>query len=250
MSTIDPDDLIVYPGSPLGRWLAGAFAAALVLAAILAVWAEPYFVLDRVRDAERRDDEAKLRELVASSLIGEPLHLMLAAVKPRPGRRVEQRYESFSRFAVSARREGAGGGAAGALTLVLERRGLSWWLVGARGAVPWAVGSLPGEPLAPREDGLPAFGQYVHVDSLPQPVERAAPAYPEAARRAGVEGLVTVQALVDRQGAVREVRVLKSIPMLDSAAVRSVRRWRFKPASAEGKPTAVWVAVPVRFTLH
>lgn len=250
MSTIDPDDVIVYAGSPLGRWLAGAFIVALLLAALLAVWAEPYFVLDRVRAAERRGDEAKLRELVASSLIGDPLRLMLAAVKPRPGRRVEQRYESFSRFVVSARRLGAGQDPAGTLTLVLERRGLSWWLVAARGALPWAVGSLPGEPLAPRPDGLPRFGQYVYVDELPVPIERAAPVYPEAARQAGVQGLVTVQALVDSAGVVRETRVVRSIPALDSAAVESVRRWRFKPATANGRPTAVWVAVPVQFTLR
>lgn len=250
MSTIDPDDVIVYPGNPIGRWLAGAFSVALVLAALLAVWAEPYFVLDRVRSAERRGDEAKLREMVASSLIGENLRLMLAAVKPRPGRRVEQRYDGFARFLVSARRAGAGDDPSGSLTLVLERRGLSWWLVEARGAIPWAVGHLPGEPLAPRPDGLPRFGEYVYVDELPVPVERAAPAYPEAALRAGIQGLVTVQALVDSAGRVRETRVVRSIPALDSAAVESVRRWRFKPATANGRPTAVWVAVPVQFTLH
>ena len=37
---------------------------------------------------------------------------------------------------------------------------------------------------------------------------------------------------------------------LDDYAVGAVRQWRFKPAMARGKPVAVWVALPVKFTLH
>jgi len=49
---------------------------------------------------------------------------------------------------------------------------------------------------------------------------------------------------------VRATRVLKSIPQLDAAAVRAVRKWRFQPALSDGKPVVVWVAVPVKFSLH
>jgi protein TonB len=56
--------------------------------------------------------------------------------------------------------------------------------------------------------------------------------------------------LVGKDGFVKDTRVVKSIPELDDAAVASVRQWRFNPAYANGAPVAVWVAVPVKFSLH
>ena len=96
---------------------------------------------------------------------------------------------------------------------------------------------------------LPAFGEYVHIEELPEAIVRVAPRYPDDWGK-GVEGTVMVQALVLRDGTVGATRIVKSIPMLDEAAAASVRQWRFKPAMAKGQPVAVWVAVPVKFTLH
>lgn len=96
---------------------------------------------------------------------------------------------------------------------------------------------------------LPKFGEYVFVEELPEPLEREKPIYPEAARRANIEGTVVVQALVGKDGRVKNTLVVKSIPQLDDAAVASVVHWVFKPASAKGKPVAVWVAIPVGFRL-
>jgi len=90
----------------------------------------------------------------------------------------------------------------------------------------------------------------VYVDELPEALVRVPPEYPDLAREAGVSGTVMVQALVGRDGTVRDTRVVKSIPMLDAVAVRAVRQWTFKPARAEGKPVAVWVGIPVKFSLH
>jgi TonB family protein len=101
-----------------------------------------------------------------------------------------------------------------------------------------------------RDDGLPAFGEYVYVEELPGAVWKTTPEYPAAARQAGVEGTVMVQALVDGDGRVADTRVVKSIPLLDPAAVECVLRWRFKPASANGRPVAVWIAIPVKFSLR
>ena len=97
---------------------------------------------------------------------------------------------------------------------------------------------------------LPKFGDYVHVTELPEAIEKAAPAYPDAARQAGVSGTVMVQVLVLADGSVADTRVVKSIPPLDDAAVSCVRKWRFKPARNAQGPTAVWVGIPVTFTLH
>jgi len=108
----------------------------------------------------------------------------------------------------------------------------------------------PGPPPAtPREDGLPAYGEYVYVEELPEAIEKFAPDYPDEARENRIEGTVIVQALVGRDGRVKETRVRESVPALDAAAVAAISRWTFKPAKTRGEPVAVWVAVPVKFTL-
>lgn len=103
--------------------------------------------------------------------------------------------------------------------------------------------------LVPACASLPKQGDHAHVDALPQVTERAAALYPDAARSKGIQGTVLLTALVDRQGRVADVKVTKSIPELDAAAREAVRRWRFRPARSWGRPVAVWVTLPVKFTL-
>ncbi len=100
------------------------------------------------------------------------------------------------------------------------------------------------------EDELPKYGEYVYVEELPEAITKVTPQYPDIAREASVDGTVMIQALVGRDGQVKDTRIVKSIPMLDAAAVAAVRQWVFKPALSNNKPVAVWVAVPMKFTLH
>jgi urate oxidase len=100
------------------------------------------------------------------------------------------------------------------------------------------------------DDTLPNFGEYVYVEELPEAVGKVEAVYPPEARKAGVDGTVMVQAFVGKDGRVHGTKVVKSIPMLDDAAVAAVRQWVFKPALSKGAPVAVWVAVPVKFSLH
>ncbi len=102
----------------------------------------------------------------------------------------------------------------------------------------------------PGDDELPRFGEYVYVEELPEAITKAQPVYPDLAREAGVDGTVMVQALVGKDGKVKDTRIVKSIAMLDGAAVAAVKQWVFKPALSNNKPVAVWVAVPVKFSLH
>ena len=104
--------------------------------------------------------------------------------------------------------------------------------------------------VAPPSDDLPQFGEYVYVEELPEAITKVKPDYPDIAREAGVDGVVLVQALVGKDGKVKDVRVVKPIPMLNDAAIAAVRQWVFKPALSNNKPVAVWVAVPVRFSLQ
>lgn len=98
--------------------------------------------------------------------------------------------------------------------------------------------------------GLPRLGEYVYVEELPEAIERVPPDYPEWARTKGISGTVAVQALIGKDGRVLDTHVTVSIPELDDYAVAAVKQWRFNPARSKGQPMAVWVTIPVKFTLH
>lgn len=82
-------------------------------------------------------------------------------------------------------------------------------------------------------------------------LDNPSPAYPLAARRRGQEGVVRIEALVDRDGRVRESRVKtpSGTVDLDESALSTVRRWRFIPAKSGDEPVEAWVTVPIRFQL-
>ncbi|MDL2123982.1 MAG: energy transducer TonB [Deltaproteobacteria bacterium] len=77
------------------------------------------------------------------------------------------------------------------------------------------------------------------------------PEYPLIARRRGFQGTVVLEVMVDRNGRVGELRVLKSsgYKVLDRAAGESVRDWIFKPAIKGNEKIEMWVRVPVCFKL-
>jgi protein TonB len=102
----------------------------------------------------------------------------------------------------------------------------------------------------PEGDTLPPYGMPVYVEELPEVITRVSPQYPDIARQSGIEGTVIIQALVGKDGKVKDTKVVKSIPVLDDEAVKAVKGWVFKPALVNNKPVATWVAVPVRFTLR
>jgi protein TonB len=83
------------------------------------------------------------------------------------------------------------------------------------------------------------------LKTLPQPI------YPEAARIAGIEGNVVVEALVDIDGKIIDTRILSSSGniALDQAAIEAARRALFSPAKQRDKFVRVWVSIPFRFTL-
>lgn len=77
------------------------------------------------------------------------------------------------------------------------------------------------------------------------------PQYTEIARKARIQGVVIVQAIVTKQGDVQDVKVLKGLPMgLDTAAAEAVKKWKFKPATLNGKPVDVYYNLTVNFTLQ
>ena len=73
------------------------------------------------------------------------------------------------------------------------------------------------------------------------------PVYPEIARRAGVSGVVILEAVIDPNGNVTDVRVLRSIALLDEAAMDAVRQWKYEPTLLNGVPVPIVMTVTVRF---
>ncbi|MCW5202787.1 TonB family protein [Desulfobulbus sp. US4] len=78
------------------------------------------------------------------------------------------------------------------------------------------------------------------------------PEYPRMARRRGLEGVVTIEAKIDINGRVEELRLFAGSghTILDKAALKAVRGWRFSPGTVGGRTQSMWVKVPVRFELH
>jgi len=83
----------------------------------------------------------------------------------------------------------------------------------------------------------------------PKLLKQVDPVYPEIARQARVEGIVIIEATTDIYGRVQGYKVLRSIPLLDQAAIDAVRQWVYEPMIINGRPRGVIFTVTVRFTL-
>jgi TonB family protein len=84
----------------------------------------------------------------------------------------------------------------------------------------------------------------------PRKIRDVRPVYPEAARAAGISGVVILEATIDPEGIPVNIKVLRSIPDLDQAAINAVREWRYRPTELNGVPVAVMMTVTVNFTLQ
>ncbi|HSD66815.1 MAG TPA: energy transducer TonB [Vicinamibacteria bacterium] len=121
---------------------------------------------------------------------------------------------------------------------------------GVEGGVPGGVvggvlGGLPDAPLPPPVKAVRVGGN-VHE---PRRVLYVAPVYPDLAMKAGVQGIVIIEATVDARGRVANATVLRSVPVLDEAALEAVRKWVYTPTLLNGVPTPVIMTVTVTFRL-
>lgn len=73
------------------------------------------------------------------------------------------------------------------------------------------------------------------------------PQYPVYARERGIQGLVVLEFIIDAKGEPHRIRVLRSIPDLDPAAVHAVENWRYEPIITDGVAREVIMSVPVAF---
>jgi protein TonB len=83
----------------------------------------------------------------------------------------------------------------------------------------------------------------------PQMIRRVSPVYPPAAEAARVQGVVILEAVIGTDGRVMDARILRSIPLLDQAAIDAVRQWQYLPTLLNGAAVPVIMTVTVQFTL-
>jgi protein TonB len=83
------------------------------------------------------------------------------------------------------------------------------------------------------------------------PLVRIPPRYPRSASRRGLEGVVTVSFTITKDGQVRSPVVIKAKPenIFDSAALKAILKWKFKPKVVDGKPVERQATQEIEFKL-
>jgi TonB family protein len=112
------------------------------------------------------------------------------------------------------------------------------------GFIPPSQAQIP--PPWPAAEGIPRVGGAIRP---PTQVKRVTPVFPRDAQAERVGGVVIMEAIIGVDGRVRDVRVLRSAPLFDKAAVDAVRQWQYTPPLRDGTPTPVVMTVTVTFTL-
>src|SRR5205085_6135924 len=107
----------------------------------------------------------------------------------------------------------------------------------AGGVVGGVVGGLPDAP--PPPTAVRVGGQIKE----PKKLKNVPPVYPPIAQQAHVQGVGILEATISPQGKVSDVKVLRSVPLLDEAAKEAVRQWVYSPTLLNGVPVSVIMTV-------
>ncbi len=122
--------------------------------------------------------------------------------------------------------------------------------LGNDGGVP---GGFPGAPPMPVVSPPVVPKPLLRVGTgvvPPKKTRDVRPVYPPIAVASRTQGMVILEAVIAEDGRVRDVRVLKSVQLLDQAAIDAVRQWRFTPTLLSGEPVPVVMTVTVDFKLN
>jgi protein TonB len=110
------------------------------------------------------------------------------------------------------------------------------------------VSEPPPPPPPPAPPSVPV--RVGGVVRQPTRVKFVAPMYPAIAQSARVQGIVIIEATIGANGRVEDARVLRSLQLLDAAALEAVRQWEYTPTLLNGVPVPVIMTVTVTFTLQ
>ena len=87
----------------------------------------------------------------------------------------------------------------------------------------------------------------------PRITKKVQPRYPKEARKAGVQGHVTIQAVIESDGTVSRIEVVKSTSpqhSFEDAAIAAVKQWRYRPGTIASAPVPVYFTVTIGFTFQ
>jgi protein TonB len=121
--------------------------------------------------------------------------------------------------------------------------------IGDATGVDGGLGAPPPPPPVPEPPRPQTPVRAAQLPELPRKTVDVRPMYPEVARIARVQGTVILEAVLDTSGRVTQLKVIRSVPLLDQAAVDAVRQWRYTPSIYAGRPVSVLMTITVRFTL-
>lgn len=128
--------------------------------------------------------------------------------------------------------------------------GLPTGTIGGAGSLDGLVTVAPPVPPAPPP---PAERVLMHVGGVispPRKTVHVAPVYPRMARDAQVGGTVILEAVINEQGEIERLKVLRSVPLLDAAAIEAVSGWRYTPTLLNNVPVPVLMTITVTFSLR
>jgi protein TonB len=118
--------------------------------------------------------------------------------------------------------------------------------VGVEGGV---VGGVPGGVIGGVIGGTGDI-PIMDYDTPPRLIKQTRPIYPQDAFIKKIEGVVEVEILIDASGRVSRARVMRSVPLLDQAAIETVKQWVFAPAVKGGRPVPTTAIAPVTFRIY
>jgi protein TonB len=86
-------------------------------------------------------------------------------------------------------------------------------------------------------------------EALAYLTSKPAPDYPPIARQLKIEGVVEMEAVIAEDGSVEQVNIVSGNPVLTKAATAAVKKWKFTPVKAEGKPVKALAPVSLSFKM-
>ncbi|PYU50428.1 MAG: hypothetical protein DMG48_14025 [Acidobacteria bacterium] len=166
---------------------------------------------------------------------GEKPSIILAGAKTSGIVSVKEPHLCYGHFAIQVKKKPS---ASWADTFVYEDGMFRFAGFGAWPFWVWEDGS---------EGGGPKGGSFSEPPIL---ITRIAPMYPLSARASGLEGVVILHALIDKEGRVKSADILNGDPLLAQAALDAVLQWRYKPSTLGGAPVEAETTARIVFALH
>ncbi len=119
----------------------------------------------------------------------------------------------------------------------------------AGGIVGGVLGGVSSAPPPPK----PKPPKRIRVSSGVQEaklVHRAQPVYPSIAKQARIQGTVRLEAVIAKDGTIKNLKVIEGHPLLTQAAVQAVQQWRYEPTLLNNQPVEVQTYIDVHFKLY